>query len=163
MVNPDVFLRKTTDEIVMEYENILKTHGLLEKYSMSFKNHILVEGSVADSPIINQINNIKVEDIHMSPKEQKSFIKSVIIKCPVGKERNPTTKRCIKTCKTGFTRNASFKCRKQKTKKSHKIPSQSSVKKCAPGKELNPHTKRCNKTCKVGYKRDGEFRCRKDK
>ena len=50
--------------------------------------------------------------------------------CPAGKEFNPTTKRCVKTCKSGQVRNTSFKCvrevgqrktRKAKKSKSHEI------------------------------------------
>jgi hypothetical protein len=32
------------------------------------------------------------------------------IKCPEGKELNPFTNRCNKTCKRGYTRNSDFKC-----------------------------------------------------
>ena len=35
-------------------------------------------------------------------------------KCPPGKELNPKTNRCNKTCKQGYTRNAQFKCIKMK-------------------------------------------------
>jgi hypothetical protein len=41
-------------------------------------------------------------------------------KCPLHKDLNLKTNRCVKKCKSGFTRNKNFKCRKN-TLKIHTI------------------------------------------
>ena len=159
MVHPNVFLRKSVNQLVMEYEHIMETHGLLQKYDLKFEKHMLVDDSRTKSPIVNNIDNIKGTGVYMSPTDRESFLKSIVIHCPAAKEVNPTTKRCINVCKPGYERNSSFKCRKKKTQRKH---STKCDKLCPPGKELNPHTNRCNKTCKVGYKRDDVFDCIKE-
>ena len=55
-------------------------------------------------------------DLHKSP-EQISYNTQQKQKCPQGKERNPKTKRCIKVCKNGYSRDQDFKCKKNKTQK----------------------------------------------
>jgi len=147
MIHSNVFLRPSPTEIVTKYEQILQSHGLLDKYNMRFENHLLV--SVDDS--------VKEPEI---PKAIQTFLKELILTCPEGKEINPTSNRCINVCKPGFQRNDKFLCRKTKTQKTQKAKSS---KKCPAGKELNPKTKHCNKTCKQGYKRNSEFKCVKDK
>jgi serine/threonine protein kinase len=160
-VHQNLFLRATPTEFMSNYESLLLKHGLLEKYNMKFDKHLLVEGNPVDINVTNKIDTIINGDMHMTPKEQTEFIKSVVLKCPDGKEYNPSTKRCVKECKPGDIRNAKFQCRKQP--KPTTMKKSKSSKKCPPGKELNPTTNRCNKTCKVGYKRDNSFKCRKEK
>ena len=86
--------------------------------------------------------------------------------CLEGYERNPKTRRCIKVCKTGYTRDENFKCKSLnprgrprksvlKTSKTRKI--------CNDGKELNPKTNRCVKKCNDGYSRNDVFKCVKTK
>jgi len=59
--------------------------------------------------------------------------------CPVGKELNPLTKRCIKICEKDKIRDpVTRRCKK----------------KCPVGKELNPLTKRCIKICEKDKIRD---------
>ena len=147
MIHSNVFLRPSPTEIVTKYEQILQSHGLLNKYNMRFENHLLV--SVDDS----------VKEPEM-PKAIQTFLKELILTCPEGKEINPTSNRCINVCKPGFQRNDKFLCRKTKTQKTQKPKSS---KKCPAGKELNPKTNHCNKTCKHGYKRNHAFKCVKDK
>jgi serine/threonine protein kinase len=161
MVHPNVFLRKSVKQLVMEYERIMETHGLLQKYNLKFKKHMLVDNLRTKSSIVNKIDKIKGTGVYMSPKDRESFLKSIVIQCPIGKEVNPATKRCINVCKPGFERNEQFLCRKKKTQK--KTQTTKSAKKCPEGAELNPITKRCNKTCKRGYKRNSDFICVKDK
>lgn len=137
MVNFNVFIRDSPEVVVSKYENILLKHDLLKKYNMKFVDHILTPGSqptLIDKPI--------------TFKQQTNFLDSIIIQCPEGKELNPTTKRCNKTCKIDYKRNSNFKCTRYR---------------CPTGKDLNTRTKRCNKTCKKGYKRNSEFKCVKDK
>jgi len=79
--------------------------------------------------------------IHMS-----SLAKS----CRPNQERNPFTKRCNKTCKSGYSRNVSFKCRKDK-----KVSKETYLNLCAGNKILNPKTNRCikKKTSRTKSKR----------
>ena len=59
--------------------------------------------------------------------------------CPVGKELNPLTKRCIKICEKDKIRDpVTRRCKK----------------KCPVGKEFNPLTKRCIKICEKDKIRD---------
>ena len=146
MVSFNVFIRDSPQVVVNKYENILLKHDLLKKYNMTFVDHILTPGS--QPTLINT---------PITFKQQPNFVDSIIIQCPVGKEVNTKTNRCINECKDGFERNDKFLCRKRKIQK-HK-----SHKKCPTGTELNPNTNRCNKTCKTGYKRNSEFKCVKEK
>jgi len=177
MINFNVFERPSSSEVVVIYENILKTHGLLEKYNMRFEKNFLVEGTE------NKEQEKKIEEL---PKSLKKYIDELIIKCPVGKEQNPKTKRCINNCKEGYKRDTEFKCKRNKTQKKVKevinlvsteslktIPltkhktqkkKEAMVHHWPPlGKELNPKTGRYINKCKEGYTRDADFKCKKDK
>tara|TARA_B110000967_G_scaffold184583_1_gene204147 strand:- start:7579 stop:9033 length:1455 start_codon:yes stop_codon:yes gene_type:complete len=161
MISFNIFERPSPTEVVIRYEDILKSHGLLEKYNMRFENHLLVEGSV------------KEEEMKETPKEEreiKKFMEELVIKCQDGKERNPKTKRCINNCKDGYIRNEEFKCKKDKTQKAKvaitkPLPKNKTQKKkeCLEGKELNPKTNRCINKCRAGYVRDSEMKCKKMK
>ena len=98
MITFNVFERPSPSQVVDKYEFILKSNGLLDKYSMRFENHLLVDGTEQ-----------KIEEL---PKSINTFINNLILKCPEGKERNLKTKRCIKVCKDGYSRNDDFKCKK---------------------------------------------------
>ncbi len=190
MVNHNAFLRIKPNELVTRYENILLNSGLLEKYNMHFDNHLLAEGPPIPVEVAQNIQADIHRSLSMTPKEQDEFIKSVVIKCPDGKEYNSKTKRCNKNCKPGYARDDKFKCKRQTAKRkqaakasakasanasaasdnwsrsSRDIPPPppiKSAKKCPPGKELNPKTNRCNKTCKNGYTRNAQFKCIKIK
>ena len=175
MMTFNVFERPSPSEVVDKYEFILKSNGLLEKYSMRFENHFLVEGTE------KQEQEKKKEEL---PKSLKKFIDDLILQCPDGKERNPKTNRCINKCKDGYSRDAEFKCKKNKTQKKkpileetitapmvdlHKTPeiisykNKTQKKKCKEGKELNPKTNRCVNKCNHGYARDADFKCKKVK
>jgi serine/threonine protein kinase len=56
--------------------------------------------------------------IYVPPPVAVKKVKPVVNKtqkqCPAGKEMNPTTGRCNKTCKAGLVRNAKFQCRQPK-------------------------------------------------
>ena len=98
-----------------------------------------------------------------------------IKKCPVGKELNIKTNRCINKCKPNYSRNSKFKCVKNKTQpttsgisksslsKSYKNNKNNSVKKCPSTKELNIKTNRCINKCKPNYSRNSKFKCVKNK
>ena len=177
MTSFDVFKRPSPSEVVDKYEFILKSNGLLNKYNMRFENHFLVDGTEKEET---------EKQIKELPKNIKTIIKEIILECPIGKERNPKTKRCINKCKDGYSRNTEFKCRRNKTQKKKqnlvnlvsivsresdpvKIVHDKNLKKtthkkvCASGKELDPRTNRCNNNCKEGYSRNTYFKCKRNK
>lgn len=138
MLNPNLSKRIKIKELINEYENIIEESGLLEKYGKKFENHKLIDYNYdifLEKSILN-LNSINMskkefkefmtnEDINCDPREKfdKSIKKCIynIKKCPQGKELNPFTKRCNNNCKSGFSRNNVFKCRKTKklTSKTH--------------------------------------------
>jgi len=152
MIHSNVFQRPSPTEVIIKYETILKSNGLLDKYNMRFENHLLVDGSVKEQD--------KKDEQNM-PKTTKKFLDELILACPTGKELNPKTNRCINVCKNGFERNEKFLCRKKNTGKNTQTTK--TIKRCPVDKELNPFTNRCNKTCKRGYRRDSGFKCVKKK
>ena len=155
MVNFNIFKRPSATQVVEKYEYILKSNGLLDKYNMRFENHFLVDGSEKKE------QEKKIEELNIS-----KIIDELIIKCPVGKEINPKTNRCINKCKDDYSRDDAFKCKKNKTQKKIIEPIKSiknktqKKKECPEGKELNPKTNRCNNECKSGYSRDADFKCK---
>ena len=148
------------DTLINEYENVLLEIGVLTRLKKSFKNNVLANKAPAPPAIITQaIINSKSPLKHLSPALQVFADKDAIeisVKCPTDKEFNPITKRCVKKCKPGVSRNAAFKC----VKKTRKVKS-ISPKSCPPDKDLNPNTKRCVKKCPPGYSRNAAFQCRK--
>jgi len=119
------------DTLIDEYENILLEMGILTKYGKSFENHMLVNKSPVSIMIMKEIRSNTKSQKHLSAALQKEADKDPIIRkrstsCPPNKDLNPNTYRCIKKCKSGFSRNAKFLCRKNKTiKKSYKSNSKS--------------------------------------
>ena len=169
MMSFNVVERPSPSEVVNKYEFILKSNGLLEKYSMRFENHLLVEGTE------KQEQEKKIKKL---PKNAKEFIEELIIICPKGKERNLKTRRCINKCKEGYARDKEFKCKKNKTQKKKKeiinllskesdpikiVYKTQKKKECGKVKELNPNTNRCINKCKPGHARDADFKCKKNK
>jgi serine/threonine protein kinase len=154
------------DDLLDEYENILLQNGVLTRLNKSFANHVVVDKQPAPTLIMEQS---KIEATsrpeHLSIELQEFANEDPIIDvtlCP-GKEYNPFTKRCVKKCKPGFSRNSKFHCRKNKTAK---IAKTSKAKKqiiCPDDKELNPKTNRCVTKCKPGTRRNHKFQCRKKK
>ena len=98
-------------------------------------------------------------------KYLKSSFKSTLIflqkkHCPQNKELNPKTRRCVKECKTNYTRNDLFKCvRTPKPTKTINPKKTTNPKDCPENKELNPKTGRCVKECKPNYTRNDLFKC----
>jgi serine/threonine protein kinase len=110
------------DELLNEYENILLQMGVLIRLNKSFERHVLIKEN--QQSIITKKSSKKAE--HLSVELQDYAIQDPIIEverisktksCPEEKELNPFTKRCINKCKSGFSRNSKFQCRKNKTKK----------------------------------------------
>jgi len=76
--------------------------------------------------------------------------------CPSAKPNyNPKTKRCVKACPDGKSRNSSFKCVKR-------VLAPVVEKICPSAKpNYNPKTKRCIKACPTGQKRNSSFKCKR--
>ena len=149
MLSPGVFLRSTPEQLLAKYEDVLTTSGLLEKHNKHIENHLIadkvsaemkVAAEIADSTAPAVVIDPAVADVAMHNTE-------IVRDCPVGKEFNPLTKRCVNVCKTGQVRDPSFKCVK---------PTGLA---CPDGMEMNPRTRRCVKACKVGHVRNAEFKC----
>ena len=153
MVSPDVYSRYNVDELLHQYETIMLDSGLLEKHNKQYKNHILTSGNPVPTTIQNSIYNISEEGFLIPHNEIVETEISTKRLCPDGKEYKISTKRCVNKCKDGYTRDANFKCIKDRTQKKYKI--------CPKGKQRNPFTNRCVNDCKPGYLRDKTFKCRK--
>jgi serine/threonine protein kinase len=154
MTNPNLFARLTPDQLLAKYEDILENSGLLQKHNKHIENHLAVDGKPSSSSKAPPITEISGKEFLVIPKDIPKLNVEITRQCPDGKEFNPLTKRCIKTCKHGYSRTAEFKCAKNKTRKA-------SVKICPPGKQRNPITNRCVKDCKSGYLRDKMFKCKR--
>ncbi len=150
------------DVLLNEYENILLEIGILTRLGKSFENNVLVNKPPAPPVIIEEAKTDEASPSkHLSAALQAVADADPIlisVKCPEGKELNPTTKRCVKKCKEGYERNEKFKC--IKTKKISSIRYKS-IKICPSDKEFNPKTSRCVKKCKEGFLRNDKFQCRK--
>ena len=120
------------------------------------------------------MKDLKKQEKEKEKEKEKQEKKNKEIICPSNKDLNPNTKRCVNKCRTGYSRNENFHCRKNKTMKKLKIKSldyftpnaktPSSLKNkeiCPSNKDLNPNTKRCVNKCRTGYTRNENFHCRK--
>ncbi len=158
MISFDFFNHIEIDEVLREYERILNAANIVERNGYTItkdKKATIKRGSPIEQPDVLLVN------VRSSSIKDKS-----LQQCLEGYERNPKTRRCIKVCKTGYTRDENFKCKSLnprgrprksvlKTSKTRKI--------CNDGKELNPKTNRCVKKCKDGYNRNDVFKCVKTK
>jgi len=123
MVNWNLFIRFTPDQIMITYEGIMQKYGLLEKYNFRFKNHKLVEGYIA--PL--EIKGIKAPD----PKELKTIEESLPMPAPVATVIVPPNPPSISnknekkniSSQTGGTKKRNSKNRKMtmKRKKQKKV------------------------------------------
>jgi hypothetical protein len=169
MVNFNLNNRIDVDTALKRYENILEKNGILSKYKKHFVNNELKNSSSIPIKINNIINSINNKSISIISNKIKIKIKKNphILDpkpiCPSDKEINPKTNRCVKLCKSGYSRDQNFNCKKNKTMKSSRNTSLKEEKKCPSDKEINPKTNRCVKLCKSGYSRDQNFHCKKDK
>ena len=156
MICADPYYRITVDNAIADYREIMEYRGLLAKHKKRFDSDGKLVDDVPLPPRIEEaIADIDFRDIRIPPKDLGLHLTSPIRRCPVDKEYNPFTRRCVKPCKAGYGRDAAtFKCKKTK-----QAVRSTTAKQCPDGKERNPKTGRCVKTCKVGYKRDADFKC----
>jgi serine/threonine protein kinase len=149
MLNRNVFLRSTPEQLLAQYEDLLTNSGLLEKHNKHIENHLIANGVSTEMKVAEAIDN-STAVVPLAVTENIEIVRD----CPAGKEFNPLTKRCVKVCAQGKVRNPSFRCVKEKIITS---------KVCRDGKVFNPTTKRCVKTCKSGQVRNASFKCVKEK
>lgn len=148
--------------------NILE---LKEKYIslLKYYNYYLKEAPQPSPLVVEVIEKLK-------KKEFKADLAKI---CPHAKPiLNPSTNRCVAECKTGFTRNKSFRCVKMNlakdikkksasvTQKKHNaslLGNSSSVAKkqlcISKNKDYNHITKRCNAKCPKHKTRNAQFKC----
>lgn len=160
MVRPNLLGRFRIEEATCLFEHILKQSGLLKKYNKEIIDHIVVKSAKTNKDDIMKILFKAVVDVPPPAEIANLTPGEVLEPCPKGKERNPKTKRCNNTCKTDYSRDENFKCKKNKTIKNKFI---NELKMCNDHQERNPKTGRCVKLCKPGYERDDNFKCVKSK
>ena len=114
MLTPHLPSRFDATEALFKFESVLEKHGILKKHNKFFENHILKDG-LDKTPEIKI--NLTKDDIKLSPFELATLHLPPPIICPNGKEENPFTRKCVKKCKEGKSRNINFRCIKNKTKK----------------------------------------------
>jgi hypothetical protein len=149
MLSPGVFLRSTPEQLLAKYEDVLTTSGLLEKHNKHIENHLIADKVSAEMKVAAEIADSTAPAVVIAPAVADVAMHNteIVRDCPVGKEFNPLTKRCVNVCKTGQVRDPAFKCVK---------PTGLA---CPDGMEMNPRTRRCVKACKVGHVRNAEFKC----
>jgi hypothetical protein len=142
MFTPHQKSRLDINGVLPLYEACLEKY-ILKNRNLQFKDNLVVKETKTESVFNKAIDSIKLKDIIITSKKQLSKLTTSPKtpkttsrkKCPEGKEYNPFTKRCVKTCKRGYYRDTQFKCKK-KTLRNHE---------CPEGKVLNPKTNRCVK------------------
>ena len=175
MLEGRVFLRSTPEQLLAQYEDLLTNSGLLEKHKKHIENHLIANGVSTEMKVAAAIDDSSFMIVIPPTAENENI--EIVRDCPVGKEFNPLTKRCVNVCAPGKVRNPDFKCVRDKiiidkvcpdgkefnptTKRCVKVKNITD-KGCPDGKEVNPATKRCVKTCKVGQVRNAEFKCVRD-
>ena len=138
------------DMIINEYESVLELNGVLRRLGKRFVNHKVEKKdytSIVKAVLALSRQQAKVVGA-LSPLDSASSPYTKPVSCPPGKERNPLTRRCVKTCLAGQTR-VNGRCKKAPL-----------VKACPPGKERNPATGRCIAICPAGQTRVNG-RCKK--
>ena len=169
LLNRNIFLRSTPEQLLAKYEDILKTSGLLEKHKKHIENHLIANKVSAEMKVAEAI----ADSTFVAPLAVTENIE-IVRDCPVGKEFNPLTKRCVNVCAPGKVRNPDFRCVKDKIITAKVCPDGKELNPttnrcikakiitdhvCPDGKEFNSTTKRCVKGCKPGQVRNATFKC----
>jgi serine/threonine protein kinase len=131
------------DNLINEYENILLETGVLTRLKKTFETQLVVNKKLVNKKTVNKktvnkktvnkktVNKKTVNKKLVSASKSKSLSKEldlfasldpIINKvCPKDKDLNLATNKCVKKCKLGQTRNAKFRCVKNRTKKALNI------------------------------------------
>ena len=155
MLDGRVFLRSTPEQLLAQYEDLLTTSGLLEKHNKHIENHLIANKVSAEMKIAEAIADSSFM-VHVDKADDAATNIEIVRDCPVGKEFNPLTKRCVAVCKPGKVRNPDFKCLKPVAPA---VDNGVELRSCPVGKEFNPRTRRCVKACKTGHVRNADFKC----
>jgi len=155
MLEGRVFLRSTPEQLLAQYEDLLTTSGLLEKHNKHIENHLIANKVSAEMKIAEAIADSSFM-VHVDKADDAAKNIEIVRDCPVGKEFNPLTKRCVAVCKPGKVRNPDFKCLKPVAPA---VDNGVELRSCPVGKEFNPRTRRCVKACKTGHVRNADFKC----
>jgi serine/threonine protein kinase len=148
MLHPRLFIRSTPERLLAQYEDILTSSGLLEKHNKHIDNHLIANKVSAEMKVAAEIaDSTAATDPAATDATALMHNSEIVRDCPVGKEFNPLTKRCVAVCRPGQVRDPGFKCVK---------PTDAG---CPDGMELNPRTRRCVKACKAGHVRNADFKC----
>jgi len=167
MINGNLLKRIKVEDALDAYEHILTNNGIMAKHNKHFFKNRLVDGLTVPVSVQNKIESVNTDSLYVTAEEMKDLLNKdenaldPKHNCVAGKEFNPLTKRCVKICKPGYSRDSNFHCKKNKTQKVAKPASGPKI--CPSGKELNPKTLRCVNVCKPGYSRDSKFHCKKNK
>ena len=89
-------------------------NGFFRDPSFKCKKNITRKLSAKKSAKRRKLLRLTSSEFPRSPAPSATA-RSSLKDCSVGKERNPKTKRCVKNCKSNYTRDANFKCKKIKT------------------------------------------------
>jgi len=108
MTNSNLSDRYTVEKSIQRFEEILKSHTITQKHNVNFKNNKLIKTKANKKNIKLNPNAIILSKyqrssdevfqdkmICTSDKEFDDVTKKCYKKCPEGKIRNKTTKRCV--------------------------------------------------------------------
>jgi serine/threonine protein kinase len=159
MLNRNVFLRSTPDQLLARYEDLLTNSGLLEKHNKHIEKHLIANKVSDEMKVADAIADAIADSSFMVQVDARDATHNIEIvrDCPAGKEFNPLTKRCVNVCAPGKVRNPDFKCLKSVAPVVDKGVVE--LRTCPDGMERNPRTRRCVKACKVGHVRNADFKC----
>lgn len=93
------------DDVLSEYERILESNNYLSRNGYRINRDKM---AVKDNVSPEQQPDVIL--VQASPRRDDS-VRDLLDGCPVGKERNPNTKRCVNKCKSGYVRDKTFKCK----------------------------------------------------
>ena len=159
MLYGGVFIRSTPEQLLAQYEDLLTNSGLLEKHNKHIENHLIANGVSTEMKVADAIADSSFM-VHVDKAADAATLLrniEIVRECPVGKEFNPLTKRCVNVCKPGKVRNPDFKCLKPVAPPVDNDGVE--LRSCPVGKEFNPRTRRCVNACKTGHVRNADFKC----
>lgn len=129
------------DTLLHDFEIIMLENGIISKVKSPSLKQVLKKFAIPKSIVRSQksISASSGRKTLSKSLEKFAYLDPIIEKtCPEGKEVNPITGRCIKSCNVGYFRNERHRCVKKRD----------TTKKCLRGKQLNSKTGNCikNKT-----------------
>jgi hypothetical protein len=111
MVSSKLSKRETTEDVLLNYENILTEHGLMSKYNIHFMGHTIEEGNLLPKHIEDSLNSIKMKDVLLNKEELEKNAVTIDItslkKIKTKKARK--TKKPKKNKKTNVAKSATKK------------------------------------------------------